>query len=217
MLNVAGGIRTNQIHAYRLGSTTVSESKGEFPFWKLAHLGSSLKTMDPHSNSDDEKKGRRKIKIEYIEDKSRRHITFSKRKAGIMKKAYELSTLTGTQVLLLVASETGHVYTFATPKLQPIITKPEGKAMIQQCLANEEKSSQAIQPSQPAPYGYPLVRREQTENEDLNAYPIDYQYGSVDVNGYVSYPSYNVSSQEHPNRSQAILNTPNDSNPPPRE
>jgi hypothetical protein len=30
--------------------------------------------------------GRRKIKIEYIEDKSRRHITFSKRKAGIMKK-----------------------------------------------------------------------------------------------------------------------------------
>ncbi|KAJ3192709.1 glutamine--fructose-6-phosphate transaminase (isomerizing) [Irineochytrium annulatum] len=78
--------------------------------------------------------GRRKIKIEYIEDKSRRHITFSKRKAGIMKKAYELSTLTGTQVLLLVASETGHVYTFATPKLQPLITKAEGKHLIQLCL-----------------------------------------------------------------------------------
>jgi MADS-box transcription factor len=30
--------------------------------------------------------GRRKIRIEYISDKSRRHITFSKRKAGIMKK-----------------------------------------------------------------------------------------------------------------------------------
>lgn len=29
---------------------------------------------------------RRKIRIEYITDKSRRHITFSKRKAGIMKK-----------------------------------------------------------------------------------------------------------------------------------
>jgi len=51
-----------------------------------------------------------------------------------MKKAYELSTLTGTQVLLLVASETGHVYTFATPKLQPLITKPEGKNLIQSCL-----------------------------------------------------------------------------------
>jgi len=32
--------------------------------------------------------GRRKIKIEYIEDKSRRHITFSKRKSGIMKKVW---------------------------------------------------------------------------------------------------------------------------------
>lgn len=89
----------------------------------------------PGSPEGGEKKaGRRKINIEFIDDKSRRHITFSKRKAGIMKKAYELSTLTGTQVLLLVASETGHVYTFATPKLQPLITKPEGKNLIQACL-----------------------------------------------------------------------------------
>jgi len=90
-------------------------------------------------DSDDSDKpvkrsGRRKIKIEYIEDKNRRHITFSKRKAGIMKKAYELSTLTGTQVLLLVVSETGLVYTFTTVKLQPIVTKPEGKNLIQACL-----------------------------------------------------------------------------------
>ncbi|KAI9283429.1 hypothetical protein BC943DRAFT_255946, partial [Umbelopsis sp. AD052] len=77
---------------------------------------------------------RRKIKIEYIGDKSRRQITFSKRKAGIMKKAYELATLTGTQVFLLVVSETGLVYTFATSKLQPLVTKGEGKGLIQACL-----------------------------------------------------------------------------------
>lgn len=45
---------------------------------------------DNDSDDSDEKpskrSGRRKIKIEYIEDKNRRHITFSKRKAGIMKK-----------------------------------------------------------------------------------------------------------------------------------
>eukprot|EP00771_Trimastix_marina_P001476 gnl/Trimastix_PCT/2553.p1 GENE.gnl/Trimastix_PCT/2553~~gnl/Trimastix_PCT/2553.p1 ORF type:complete len:151 (-),score=34.47 gnl/Trimastix_PCT/2553:112-564(-) len=82
-----------------------------------------------------ERKGRRKITIEYIKDKARRHITFSKRKAGIMKKAYELSTLTGTELLLLVASETGHVYTFATQKLRPIISKSEGKELIQVCLS----------------------------------------------------------------------------------
>jgi len=88
----------------------------------------------PQQRKGPVRKGRRKINIEYIPDKTRRHVTFSKRKAGIMKKAYELATLTGTQVLLLVASETGHVYTFATPKLQPLITGPEGKNLIQSCL-----------------------------------------------------------------------------------
>jgi hypothetical protein len=46
-------------------------------------------------------------------------------------QAYELSVLTGTQVLLLVVSETGLVYTFTTPKLQPLVTKAEGKNLIQ--------------------------------------------------------------------------------------
>ncbi|KAG5457431.1 MAG: hypothetical protein BJ554DRAFT_2559 [Olpidium bornovanus] len=109
---------------------------------------------DEDSQSDSEESrsrktttGRKRIMIQYIQEKSRRHITFSKRKAGIMKKradplpppprpvqAFELSTLTGTQVLLLVVSETGLVYTFATPKLQPIVTRSEGKNLIQACL-----------------------------------------------------------------------------------
>lgn len=91
---------------------------------------------DDDDDDDDGKpnRERRKIEIKFIQDKSRRHITFSKRKAGIMKKAYELSVLTGTQVLLLVVSETGLVYTFTTPKLQPLVTKAEGKNLIQACL-----------------------------------------------------------------------------------
>ncbi|XP_065194982.1 uncharacterized protein LOC135826280 [Sycon ciliatum] len=93
---------------------------------------------------DDEKKtrGRVRIKMEFIQNKLKRYTTFSKRKAGLMKKAYELSTLTGTQVMLLVASETGHVYTFATTKLQPMITSEGGKSLIQACLnAPNEPSS----------------------------------------------------------------------------
>jgi len=58
-----------------------------------------------------------------------------------MKKAYELSVLTGTQVLLLVVSETGLVYTFTTPKLQPLVTKSEGKNLIQACLNAPEPQS----------------------------------------------------------------------------
>ncbi|XP_046810203.1 serum response factor homolog isoform X3 [Lucilia cuprina] len=86
-------------------------------------------------------KGRVKIKMEYIDNKLRRYTTFSKRKTGIMKKAYELSTLTGTQVMLLVASETGHVYTFATRKLQPMITSEAGKQLIQTCLNSPDPPS----------------------------------------------------------------------------
>lgn len=69
-----------------------------------------------------------------------------------MKKAYELSTLTGTQVLLLVVSETGLVYTFTTVKLQPIVTKPEGKNLIQACLnAPEPMSAEQSVSSPPLP------------------------------------------------------------------
>lgn len=47
-------------------------------------------------DDDDEKGGRerRKIEIKFIADKSRRHITFSKRKAGIMKKVRRSRQLT---------------------------------------------------------------------------------------------------------------------------
>ena len=46
--------------------------------------------------------------------------------------------------MLLVASETGHVYTFATEKLQPMITSDAGKSLIQSCLSscsNEEETN----------------------------------------------------------------------------
>lgn len=50
-------------------------------------------------DDDDDEKGsreRRKIEIKFISDKSRRHITFSKRKAGIMKKVSRRPQLTQT-------------------------------------------------------------------------------------------------------------------------
>ncbi|KAH8917336.1 SRF-TF-domain-containing protein [Atractiella rhizophila] len=78
--------------------------------------------------------GRRSINIAYIDDRAKRHITFSKRKSGIMKKAYELSTLTGTEVMLLVVSESGLVYTYTTQKFEAMVANAEGKNMITACL-----------------------------------------------------------------------------------
>lgn len=75
--------------------------------------------------SDEDKRhwgtGRKKIQIEFIQNKLKRQITFSKRKTGMMKKIQELTTLTGTQALLVLVSETGHVYNYATPKLLSLV------------------------------------------------------------------------------------------------
>ncbi|XP_057315343.1 serum response factor-like [Hydractinia symbiolongicarpus] len=101
---------------------------------------SKLSELEEAKKRGKKTRGRVKIKMEFIQNKLRRYTTFSKRKTGIMKKAYELSTLTGTQVMLLVASETGHVYTFATRKLQPMITSESGKALIQTCLNSPDPS-----------------------------------------------------------------------------
>ncbi|KAJ1899094.1 transcription factor of the MADS box [Kickxella alabastrina] len=143
-----------QQSAARFSSGT--ESRTQTPAAKRSRddIGSDGEDSESNSrstavNAVEKRAGRRKIKIEYIEDKSRRHITFSKRKAGIMKKAYELSTLTGTQIMLLVVSETGLVYTFTTPKLQPMVTQPEGKNLIQACLSVPDMPGERV--SQPIP------------------------------------------------------------------
>ncbi|CAK7206276.1 transcription factor of the MADS box [Sporothrix eucalyptigena] len=152
-------------------------------------------------DDDDEKGGRerRKIEIKFISDKSRRHITFSKRKAGIMKKAYELSVLTGTQVLLLVVSETGLVYTFTTPKLQPLVTKAEGKNLIQACLNAPEPASAGDngvdEPSQvesPEESGPNHLASQQSRGLPQNAHmPPGYMPNvSMDPNQALAYSNY---------------------------
>ncbi|WFD28161.1 transcription factor of the MADS box [Malassezia nana] len=122
------------------------------------------KKRTPAKGEKDMKTGRRKIKIEYIDDDSRRHITFSKRKAGIMKKAYELATLTGTQVLLLVVSQTGLVYTFTTPKLEAVVKEPEGRNLIQECLNAPDTADAPL--VQAGPSSAPLGKEEEGEDED---------------------------------------------------
>jgi len=141
---MASEITDHDQHPSPSGNDDTGVGNGNGTLTNDANRG--IKRPRPAADDDDDdedKPGRerRKIEIKFIQDKSRRHITFSKRKAGIMKKAYELSVLTGTQVLLLVVSETGLVYTFTTPKLQPLVTKPEGKNLIQACLNAPEPAT----------------------------------------------------------------------------
>jgi len=41
----------------------------------------------------------------------------------------------------MVASETGKVYTYATPKLQPMVNSPAAKSLINTCLQGEPEIS----------------------------------------------------------------------------
>lgn len=57
--------------------------------------------------------GRRKIEIKKIEKKTNLHVTFSKRRMGLFKKASELSILCGVDVAVIVQSPAGKIFASA--------------------------------------------------------------------------------------------------------
>ncbi|EPS70373.1 hypothetical protein M569_04388, partial [Genlisea aurea] len=57
---------------------------------------------------------RGKIQIKRIEDSSSRHVTFSKRRSGILKKAFELSVLCDAEVAAIIFSAKGRLYEFSS-------------------------------------------------------------------------------------------------------
>jgi len=84
-----------------------------------------------------------KIKIEFIEDKTKRNVTFSKRKTGLLKKAFELSAMTESQILALVVSETGNVFSYATDDLLPLLNEEEFRTAIKACLESSATTAAA--------------------------------------------------------------------------
>nr|BAT57269.1 MADS-box transcription factor [Trillium camschatcense] len=59
--------------------------------------------------------GRGKIEIKKIENATNRQVTYSKRRAGIMKKATELTVLCDAQVSLIMFSSTSKLSEFCSP------------------------------------------------------------------------------------------------------
>ncbi|KVI00200.1 agamous-like MADS-box protein AGL29 [Cynara cardunculus var. scolymus] len=60
-------------------------------------------------------KGRKKIEIKKIQAPNSRQVTFSKRRAGLFRKASELCVLTGAQIGIFVNSPGGRVFAFGHP------------------------------------------------------------------------------------------------------
>ncbi|XP_074317275.1 MADS-box protein SOC1-like isoform X3 [Silene latifolia] len=57
---------------------------------------------------------RGKTQMKRIENDSSRQVTFSKRRNGLLKKAFELSVLCDAEVALVIFSPTGRLYEFAS-------------------------------------------------------------------------------------------------------
>ena len=82
----------------------------------------------------------------------------------------------------MVASETGHVYTFATPKLQPMITSEAGKALIQTCLHQPDPPPAAAPPTSSAEQFDVRMSSAGYEEVELGGYKLgveEHKVGSV--------------------------------------
>ncbi|KAK1436498.1 hypothetical protein QVD17_02278 [Tagetes erecta] len=58
--------------------------------------------------------GRGRVEVKRIENKINRQVTFSKRRNGLFKKAYELSVLCDAEVALIIFSNAGKLYDFSS-------------------------------------------------------------------------------------------------------
>lgn len=67
--------------------------------------------------------GRQKIAIAKISNKNSLHVTFSKRRTGLFKKASELSTLCGAEIALLVFSPSNKVFSFGNPDVNSVVER----------------------------------------------------------------------------------------------
>ncbi|KAH0748721.1 hypothetical protein KY290_027953 [Solanum tuberosum] len=59
---------------------------------------------------------RGKVEMKRIENATSRQVTFSKRRNGVMKKAYELSVLCDAQVALIIFSQKGRLFQFSSSR-----------------------------------------------------------------------------------------------------
>ncbi|KAK4436337.1 MADS-box protein SOC1 [Sesamum alatum] len=64
---------------------------------------------------------RGKVQMKRIENATSRQVTFSKRRNGLLKKAYELSVLCDAEVALIIFSQKGRLFEFSSSNMQKTI------------------------------------------------------------------------------------------------
>ncbi|XP_050260232.1 MADS-box protein JOINTLESS-like isoform X18 [Quercus robur] len=136
-------------------------------FYFLVFLGNSRLAL--HSKGSDNlisgKMTRRKIQIKKIDNTTARQVTFSKRRRGLFKKAFELSTLCDAEIGLMVFSETGKLFEYASSSMQQVIERQnlhpdnlgkmdqlslelQGERFLEEITALQQKGAQLMEENQ---------------------------------------------------------------------
>ncbi|EMS63701.1 MADS-box transcription factor 6 [Triticum urartu] len=86
--------------------------------------------------------GRGRVELKRIENKINRQVTFSKRRNGLLKKAYELSVLCDAEVALIIFSSRGKLYEFGSAGTTKTLER------YQHCCYNAQDSNGALSETQ---------------------------------------------------------------------
>ncbi|XP_077245527.1 agamous-like MADS-box protein MADS3 [Tasmannia lanceolata] len=79
--------------------------------------------------------GRGRVELKRIENKINRQVTFSKRRNGLLKKAYELSILCDAEVGLIIFSTSGKLYEFGSAGINKTLER------YQRCCYNPQDTN----------------------------------------------------------------------------
>lgn len=79
---------------------------------------------------------RGKVQIRRIENTTSRQVTFSKRRSGLLKKAFELSVLCDAQLAVIIFSASGKLSQFANPNMAKVLEKYQHCSSISQNSTN---------------------------------------------------------------------------------
>jgi len=150
--------------------------------------------------------GRKKIQISRITDERNRQVTFTKRKFGLMKKAYELSVLCDCEIALIIFNSTNKLFQYASTDMDKVLLKyteynepheSRTNSDIVEALNKKEHKNSANGCDSPEPDDsqYTLTPRTEAKYNKINEeFEMMMQRNAAHMNGNRSQPSSGLSS-----------------------
>ncbi|KAH1207035.1 MADS-box transcription factor 6 [Glycine max] len=105
--------------------------------------------------------GRGRVVLERIENKINRQVTFSKRRSGLLKKAFELSVLCDAEVALIIFSSRGKLFQYSSTDINKIIER------YRQCRYSKSQTDDSLEHDSQSSYHEFLKLRAKYESLEL--------------------------------------------------